>query len=184
MAMTTLIVDDEADARARLTRMLEAHCEIVVIGEAQDGLEALEKIEELKPDLLFLDIEMPGLHGFDVLRSIPQDVPVPLVIFVTGYDQYALAAFESNALAYLMKPVDPDRLALAVERAQKLLASGDKKEVERKNILRAARESSRTLRQIVCRKGGRMVLVPVEQVLWFKVEAGIVKAKTSTSPTG
>src|SRR3981081_3583283 len=116
MAMRSLIVDDEADARARLARMRKDHSEVVVVGEARDGLEALEKIEELKPDLLFLDIEMPGLAGFEVLRSIAPDVPLPLVVLVTGYDQYALAAFESNALAYLLKPIEPDRLALAVER--------------------------------------------------------------------
>jgi two-component system LytT family response regulator len=177
--MRSLIVDDEADARARLARMLKDHSEVVVAGEARDGLEALEKIEHLKPDLLFLDIEMPGLSGFDVLRSIARDVPLPLVIFVTGYDQYALAAFESNALAYLLKPVEPDRLALAVERAGKLRASTDKREVERKNVLRVAREAPGVLRRIVCRKRDRMVLVPIEQILWFQVEDGIVRAKLS-----
>src|ERR1041385_3912512 len=107
--MRTLIVDDEESARARLGRLLEAHPGIVIAGEARDGIEALGKIEELHPDLLFLDIEMPGLNGFEVLHSIPGDVTMPLVIFATGYDQHALAAFEANALAYLLKPVEPDR---------------------------------------------------------------------------
>ncbi len=104
--MRSLVIDDEADARARLIRLLGAHPEVAVIGEAQDGLEAIEKIEELRPDLLFLDIEMPGLKGFEVLRSIPSAIEIPLVIFTTGYDQHALAAFEANALAYLLKPIE------------------------------------------------------------------------------
>src|SRR5215813_12729563 len=162
--MRSLLIDDEPDARARLTRMLRDHTEIVIIGEAQDGLEALEKIEELQPDLLFLDIETPGLTGFEVLQSIPKAVPLPLVIFVTGYDQHALAAFEANALAYLLKPVEPERLAQAVERAKKLSAASEEHDREREHILRVARESPKVLRQIVCRRRDRVVLVPPEQI--------------------
>jgi len=178
--MRSLIVDDEANARARLARMLQRHAEIAVIGEARDGLEAVEMIERLQPDLLFLDIEMPGLNGFQVLGSVTE-VPLPLVIFVTGYDEHALAAFEANALAYLLKPVEPDRLALAVERALKLTASASEREREheRTNIRRVVQESPDTLRQIVCRRQGRIVLLPAEQILWFQVEDGLVKAKTT-----
>lgn len=174
--MKSIIVDDEESARSRLRRLLSAHPGIVVVGEAQDGLEAVQRIEELQPDLLFLDIELPGLTGFEVLQSIPQTVTLPLVIFVTGYDQHALAAFEANALAYLLKPVEPERLAQAVERASKL--SGVTRDREREQILRMARESPRVLRQIVCRKRDRLVLMQPEQIFWFQVEDGIVKAHT------
>jgi two-component system, LytTR family, response regulator len=177
--MRTLIVDDEGNARARLGRLLKDHPEIVIAGEAQDGIEAVEKIEALQPDLLFLDIEMPGLTGFEVLRSIPSKVQLPLVIFVTGYDQHALAAFEANALAYLLKPVERDRLAQAVERAQRLNGFHNDRETERKNILRMAHETPKVLRRVVCRTRDRLVLLPVEQILWFQVESGIVKAKTA-----
>jgi len=177
--MRTLIVDDEADARARLTRLLKKHPELELIGQARDGLEAVEKIESLQPDLLFLDIEMPGLNGFQVLGAIPEKTALPLVIFVTGYDEHALAAFEANALAYLLKPVEPDRLAVAVERACKLTALAAEQEDEQANIRRLLRETPKVLRQIVCRKQGRVVLVPAEQILWFQVEDGIVKAKTA-----
>jgi DNA-binding LytR/AlgR family response regulator len=178
--MKSVIVDDEADARARLARLLKKHPEVVLIGEARDGLEAVEKTEKLQPDLLFLDIEMPGLNGFEVLRSIPEKIPLPLVIFVTGYDEHALAAFEANALAYLLKPVEPDRLALAVKHAHKLTAVTSEREEERTNIRRVVRESPKMLRQIVCRKQGRVVLLPAEQIFWFEVEDGIVKARTAT----
>jgi DNA-binding LytR/AlgR family response regulator len=177
--MRSLIADDEADSRARLVRMLGSHPEIAVAGEAQDGLEAVEKIEALEPDLVFLDIEMPGLTGLNVLRSIRPDVPPPLVIFITGYDQHALAAFEANALAYLLKPVEPDRLAVAVERALRLGAMSGEKEKERENILRAARATPETLRHVICRKHGRALLVPADQIAWFQVQDGIVRANTA-----
>ncbi len=177
--MKSLIVDDESDARERLVRLLKKHSEIILIGEARDGLEAVEKIERVQPDLLFLDIEMPGLNGFEVLRSIPEKIALPLVIFVTGYDEHALAAFEANALAYLLKPVEPDRLARAVEHAHKLTVLSGEREQERTNIRRVVRDSPKMLRQIVCRKQGRVVLLPAEQILWFEVEDGIVRARTS-----
>ncbi|HLK50853.1 MAG TPA: LytTR family DNA-binding domain-containing protein [Bryobacteraceae bacterium] len=177
--MRSLIVDDEADARSRLGRLLKSHPDIVVAGEAQDGLDALEKIEELQPDILFLDIEMPGLTGFEVVRSIPSKVPLPLVIFTTGYDQHALEAFQVNALAYLLKPVEPERLAQAIDRARRLNTYSEDKDAERKNLLRAAQDRSKALRRVVCRTRDRLVLVPVEQILWFQVEGGIVRAKTA-----
>ena len=177
--MRSLIVDDEAGARARLAKMLKKHPEIVVIGEARNGLEAVEQIEKLQPELLFLDIEMPGLSGFQVLGSIREEIQLPLLIFVTGYDEHALAAFEANALAYLLKPVEPDRLAIAVERALKLTTLACERESESKNIRRVVRESTKTLGRIVCRKQGHIVLLPAEQILWFQVVDGIVKAKTA-----
>jgi len=178
--MRALIADDEEPGRARLVRMLASHPDIQVAGEARDGLEAVGKIEEIRPDLLFLDIEMPGLTGFEVLQAIPRKTPVPLVIFVTGYDQHALAAFEANALAYLLKPVEPARLAQAVDRARKLSASGDASRGERERVRRVAREAPKPLRQIVCRKRDRLLLMQPEQILWFAVEDGIVKAHTPT----
>lgn len=178
--MRTLIVDDEADARARLTRLLAAYEEVTVIGEAQNGLEAIEKTEELVPDLLFLDIEMPGLKGFEVLRSIPPSTPSPLVIFTTGYDQHALAAFQANALAYLLKPVEPERLSTAVERAHRLCAQPADKKAEQDRLARATDQAPVMLRQIVCRKHGRALLVSAEEVLWFQMQDGIVRANTAT----
>lgn len=178
--MKSLIADDEPDARARLGRLLQSYSDISIAGEAHDGLEALEKIEELQPDLLFLDIQMPGLTGFEVVRSIPSKIPLPLIIFTTGYDRHALAAFEVNALAYLLKPVEPERLAQAVERARRLNAFTDDKEAERQSLLRAVQAAPKPLRRVVCRSRDRLVLVPVDEILWFQVEGGIVKARSSS----
>ncbi|MCX6628639.1 MAG: LytTR family DNA-binding domain-containing protein, partial [Candidatus Solibacter sp.] len=136
-------------------------------------------VEELRPDLIFLDIQMPGLTGFAVLQALPRKVAKPLVIFVTGYDQHALAAFEANALAYLLKPVEPERLAHAVERARKLGGTVRESAREHEHILRVARQSPKTLQQIVCRKRDRLVLTPPEQICWFQVADGVVKAHTA-----
>ncbi len=161
--------------------MLGNHPDVTIAGEAQDGLDALEKIEALRPDLVFLDIEMPGLGGLEVVRSIPVHVPIPLVIFATGYDQHALKAFEVNALAYLLKPVEAERLAQAVDRARRLSAAAESKDLEQRNLLRvASRPPENALRRLVCRARDRMVLLPVEQILWFRVEDGVVKAGSAS----
>ena len=110
--MTCLVVDDEKAARSRMCRLLASHPGVEVVGEASDGLEAIEKIERLCPDIAFLDIQMPGLNGFEVVRSLRGRPRQPLIIFVTGFDQHALEAFEASALAYLLKPVEPERRAL------------------------------------------------------------------------
>src|ERR1039457_1594935 len=112
--MKALIVDDERLGRAELRRLLEPHPEVEIVGEARDADEALAQIEQLQPDLLFLDIQMPGRSGFELLEQLDR---VPLVIFTTAYDEYALRAFEVNALDYLLKPVSPERLDAALARA-------------------------------------------------------------------
>lgn len=180
MQMKALLADDEASAHSRLRRLLQAHANLSIVGEARDGLHAVQQIEKLQPDVVFLDIEMPGLNGFEVLRALPPEAPAPLVIFVTGYDQHALAAFEANALAYLLKPVDPELLARAVERAARLNAFAAEKQQESDRVMRIARAAPLTLRQVVCRKHDRLLLIPPEQILWFEVESGIVKARTAS----
>jgi two-component system, LytTR family, response regulator len=129
--MKALIVDDERLARKELIKLLEEHSGIEVIGEAQNADEAFEMIENLNPDLLFLDIQMPGKTGFQLLEMLDS---VPLVIFTTAYDEYALQAFNVNAMDYLLKPIQPERLAEAIgkvmqkEKAKKeQQASGEKK---------------------------------------------------------
>ena len=124
--MKALIIDDERLARAELRRLLEKHPEVDIVGEARDAEEALQQIGQLEPELLFLDIQMPGRNGFELLEQLDR---VPLVIFTTAYDEYALKAFEVNALDYLLKPVAPERLAAAVAKLSgvraKSAVSGD-----------------------------------------------------------
>lgn len=178
--MKVLLADDETSAHSRLRRLLQAHEGLTVVGEARDGLQAVEQIEQLRPDLVFLDIEMPGLSGLEVLRSLPAEVPVPLVIFVTGYDQHALAAFEADALAYLLKPVDPEQLDRALARAARLHGFAAERQQEGERLRQIAQAAPVSLRRVVCRKHDRLLLLPPEQILWFEVESGIVKARTAT----
>jgi two-component system LytT family response regulator len=113
--MKALIIDDERLARLELRRLLAAHAEVEIAGEARSGEEALALIPKLAPDLIFLDIQMPGMSGFDLLERLED---LPQVIFTTAYDEYALKAFEVNALDYLLKPVAPARLAAALARVR------------------------------------------------------------------
>jgi two-component system LytT family response regulator len=119
--MRVLIVDDERPARDKLRRMLAAEPDISAIEEARDGVEALDMLPAFAPDLLLLDIQMPEISGLDVAASLP--APAPLVVFVTAYDDYAVRAFDANAIDYLLKPYDQPRLQRALQRARDRLAA-------------------------------------------------------------
>ncbi len=176
--MRILLVDDEASARRRLVRMLGVHTDAEIVGEAGDGLEALHLCDTLQPDLMFLDVQMPELEGFGVVRALPPAPAAPLIVFATSFDQHALAAFEANAIAYLLKPIEPARLAAAMERARRLLVSDTERVEDERRIQSAA--FTRRLQRLVCRKGRSIVLLEPEQILWFYIDGGIVKARTAT----
>jgi DNA-binding LytR/AlgR family response regulator len=179
--MKSLIIDDEPSARARLSRMLAAHSSVVgMIGEARDGLEALEKISGLRPDLVFLDVQMPGLNGFQVLQSLPEDVALPLVVFTTGYDQHALAAFEANAVAYLLKPVEAERLAQVIDRAWRIHSFEDQRGAVRRTLSSLIQNAPAPLQQVVGRKRDRFFLLSPEEIIFFRADGGIVRAYTAT----
>lgn len=127
MTLTALIVDDESLARRGLKHRLDALGSVTIVGEASNGFEACEMISELSPDLVFLDIQMPGMSGFELLEKLQGD-NLPLIIFTTAYDQYAVDAFKVHAIDYLLKPVESDRLAEAVNRAAQRLSLEDTKE--------------------------------------------------------
>jgi len=120
--MRALIVDDEAPARHKLRRMLAAFADVEVVGEASDGSAALELAAQLKPDVMFLDVQMPEVDGFDVAASLPDDGPA--LVFVTAFDRYALQAFDTHASDYLLKPVEPERLERAIQRLRTSARSG------------------------------------------------------------
>lgn len=118
--MRALIVDDEPLARRGVFLRLQKFADIKIVGECGDGLSAMKKILELSPDVVFLDVQMPGMNGFEVLRSLPKK-NLPGVIFLTAYEQHALKAFEVHALDYLLKPVDDERFAATIDRARRLM---------------------------------------------------------------
>ena len=122
MKIRALIVDDEPLARQRVRLLLSEEADVEILGESEDGIEAVAQIEAGKPDLLFLDVQMPEMDGFELLRRVPQDL-LPVVIFTTAYDEHALQAFDAHALDYLLKPFKPERFKQAVQRARELIAN-------------------------------------------------------------
>src|SRR5437764_7033603 len=125
MPLSTLIVDDEQLARDELAYLLQSVGDVNVAGTGKNGLEAVSLIREHNPDLVFLDVQMPGLDGFGVIKKLSaQKVPLPQIVFATAYDQYAVKAFEVNAVDYLLKPFDKKRVAQSVHKARKNLSGG------------------------------------------------------------
>jgi DNA-binding LytR/AlgR family response regulator len=175
--MRTLVVDDEKLARDRLTGFLRSIPDVEVVGEATNGVEAVERITESRPDLVFLDVQMPGMDGFDVLRTIGP--PVPQVVFATAYDEYAIRAFEVEAVDYLLKPFSRARVEEALGRVRNRRAKG-KTNVDIDAVLKRLADSRKeNLRQVPVHAGKRILLVPVEDVLWFGVEYRLVYAHTA-----
>jgi two-component system LytT family response regulator len=156
--LRTIVVDDEELARKVMRELLSAHEEIEVIAECKNGLEAVKAVGEHKPDLLFLDVQMPKLTGFDVLELVGPDVPV---IFVTAYDEYAMKAFEVHAIDYLLKPVGKDRLATALKRLQKRPAQ---KIAEPAELVAAARPAGQFAERLVVKDGTKVTLIPVAKL--------------------
>jgi len=164
MSTTCIIVDDEKLARDLLKEYLENYPEIEVLGEADQGTDAVEKIDKLKPDIVFLDVQMPGMTGFDVLEDIEHE---PYVIFVTAYDQYAIKAFEKNAVDYLLKPLDEERFRNAVNRALK------RKTLEHSSIedLLSSMKSERKGTydtHIFVQKSEKLFNLPVEEIVYLE----------------
>ena len=154
--MKALIVDDERLARVELKRLLQPFKDINVVGEAVNVEDALEKITQLSPDLIFLDIQMPGKSGFDLLEELDS---VPTVVFTTAYDEYALKAFEYNAMDYLLKPIEPKRLE---ETVKKLIEQGKKESYSADNTKTLTEKD-----QVFVKDGDRCWFVKLETVRLF-----------------
>ncbi len=170
----TLVVDDEQPARERLKQLLAAHADVEIVGEADDGVIAAEKIAELTPDLVLLDIQMPGASGLDVAASLGR--PRPAVIFCTAFDQYAVDAFELSALDYLLKPVNRARLAAALDRVRAATAApGRDRAIEQ---LTQARGLAPT--RFLARRGNRFRVVPANDVVAFVFVEGVTHLLTAT----
>jgi two-component system, LytTR family, response regulator len=156
-----LVVDDESLARSILIEHLTKLPNIEIVGQAANGFEAVKLAEELTPDLMFLDIQMPKLSGFEVLELLADRAPS--VIFTTAFDEFALRAFEVHAVDYLLKPVEPERLTTAVERAGQRMLSGQAS-APPSELSASARPPGRTLERILIRHEGRVHVLPVERV--------------------
>lgn len=173
MRLKTLIVDDEPIARKILREELESMQDVEIVGEADNGVAALEMIAERHPDLVLLDLQMPAMGGLDVVRNLKQGVRMPVIVIVTAYDKYALQAFDAGAVDYLLKPVGRERLAEAVNRAKRV---GNREAVERVAQLQEIGEqaaSSRTKR-IVGKVGDEYFLLGADEIFAFQAEGDLV----------
>jgi two-component system, LytTR family, response regulator len=161
-----LIVDDERLARRGVVLRLRKFKDVEIVGECADGLSAVQKIVELSPDVVFLDIQMPGMDGFEVLRALPKE-SLPNVVFLTAYEKHALRAFEVHALDYLLKPVDDERFAAAVSRVRKLGDSASRIRMAERILRMLGRDSERYASRFVVRVGSSIRIVHVEDTDWI-----------------
>jgi DNA-binding LytR/AlgR family response regulator len=168
----TIVVDDEKLARDRMNTFLRKIPDIQLVGEAADGASAIELIETQRPDLVLLDVQMPGTDGFAVVRALKDP---PNVIFATAYDEYAIKAFEIEALDYLLKPFSQTRLAAAVERVRQKIADGRARS-DAEAIARAAEPRRSYATQIPVHTARKILVVPTKDILWFAVESRLVYA--------
>jgi two-component system LytT family response regulator len=165
-----LIADDEELARHRIRDLMAEHTEFKIIGEASDGAEAVTMIREIEPDLVILDVQMPHLNGFEVVSRVGVD-HMPAVVFATAYDSYALQAFESNALDYLLKPIGAERLAVAIGRARSRIAQPAQERLDPKFVEWLARYSSPSTayrERISIREGSHLTPVRVADLIWIE----------------
>ena len=178
----TLIVDDEPLAREKIRMFLQRDPEIEIIGECVDGVHAVASIEESTPDLLFLDIQMPGKDGFEVLRTVGVD-RVAAVIFVTAYDEHALRAFEYHALDYLLKPFAANRFQDALTRAKSQLLSEPAEPFQKQlmTLLGSIDGDSRYIKRLVVKTGGRIVFLKVEEIDWIEAAGNYLTLHVGTA---
>jgi len=166
--MRALIVDDEPLARDRIRLLLERDTSVTAVAEARSGVEALEVIPRERPDVIFLDVQMPGLSGFEMLEKLTTK-PVPAVVFVTAHDQYAVQAFTFHAVDYLLKPVARERLKLALERAATRVQTHQPDDLSAKNaaMLADIRAGARVPERIPIKNNGRISFVNLQEIDWI-----------------
>ena len=188
-SLRTLVVDDEQLAREELCFLLGRIDEIDIVGQAADGVSALRLAGELRPDLMFLDVQMPGLTGFEVARRLAEAGLLPTLVFVTAFDQYAVDAFSVNAIDYLLKPVEADRLESAIERVRRRRASEEAAKLpltpaDLEKVIEAVQARQGRRDQLAIRVGERFVLVQAEEVVFASlVDEAIVVVTNTVSGT-
>jgi len=170
--ISAVVVDDETLAREVLREHIASHPDLSIVAECSNGFDAVKAITELKPDLVFLDIQMPKLNGFEVLELIDHD---PTVIFVTAYDQYALKAFEVHAVDYLLKPFSKDRFEEAIAHAKKNLERGSSEAIQK--IVATVRANDQPLERMLIREGSKVYVIPVEKIDYVEAQDDYISVR-------
>ncbi len=177
MSLRVLIVDDEPLARERIRALLAADSEVEILGECASGEDAVRAIRDHRPDLVFLDVQMPGMDGFETLAAAAAERTgaMPAVIFVTAYDEHALRAFEVHAQDYLLKPFDGARFATALERAKRDRARGGDVTARLTDLLADQERTRRTMRRLVINSSGRVLFLGVSEIDWIESAGNYVR---------
>jgi two-component system, LytTR family, response regulator len=174
-----VVADDEVLARQKLRQLLRDDHDIEIVGESATALETIELVRAANPELLFLDIHMPGMDGFDVIGALAneKECAAPRVIFTTAYDQYAVRAFEVNAVDYLLKPFTPERLHTAIQRVREQFQA---RQQESAPVNGGARAANFYTNRIVFKSRGRILFLPVSDIRWIGAEGNYVRLSTAT----
>jgi two-component system, LytTR family, response regulator LytT len=194
MALTALIIDDEALARQELQYLLERAGGVEVLAQGTNGIEAVELIRTHRPDVVFLDVQMPGLDGFAVLKKLlDRKMPLPQVVFATAFDQYAVRAFEVNAVDYLLKPFDRKRVSQTIEKAQARVTAqaepagvSQERDAKLDALLRLVEEQAQTQNpknntgKVIVRAQSRLLLVDQKEICFASIEGGTISVVTPT----
>jgi two-component system, LytTR family, response regulator len=172
----TVVADDEALARQKLRILLDSEPGILIVAECKNGKETLAAVQAYKPDLLMLDVQMPDADGFEVLKRVKAE-QMPIVVFTTAYDHYAIKAFEAHALDYLLKPFDQERLHDALERARMELLKGRDPDLTKRllALLADAKPQPQAEQRLVIKAGGRVVFLDVDEIEWIEAAANYVR---------
>lgn len=180
MKISALILDDEQPARDELAYLLKNFPEVDIVGQGKNGVEALSLVRELNPDLVFLDVQMPGLDGFGVIKKLlERNTRLPRFVFVTAYDHYAVRAFEVNAVDYLLKPIERNRLETALQRVRGMMEASESafQKLDRLVHMIGDRPASPSSK-VVVKSGSRLVLVDSSDIVYATIEDGVISVVT------
>jgi two-component system, LytTR family, response regulator LytT len=184
MSLSAVIVDDEQLARDELAFLLKDVGDVQVVAQGKNGVEAVNLIREHNPDLVFLDVQMPGLDGFGVLQKlIDRKVPLPRIVFATAFDQYAVKAFEVNAVDYLLKPFDKKRVAQSVERARSKMQSAGATSDKFETLVRMLESQKPQNAKVLLKAMGRLFLINQKDICFASIEDGVITVATA-GPNG
>lgn len=179
--ITAILVDDEKLAREELSYLLKDIADIEIVGTGENGLDAVRLIENLEPDIVFLDVQMPGLDGLGVIRKLRErDIPLPYFVLATAYDQYAVEAFRLEALDYLLKPVEKERLVETLDRARRSLAVPD---VDSATTASRSEDGAASIvrKQLVVRSNNRNLIIDARELIYATIDDGIITAVSTTA---
>src|SRR5215470_10663301 len=176
MSLSAVIVDDEQLARDELAYLLKGVGDVTVIAQGKNGLEAVQLIREHNPDLVFLDVQMPGLDGFGVIKKLmDRKVPMPQIVFATAYDQYAVKAFEVNAIDYVLKPFDRKRVAQAIEKVRHKIETAGASDDQLGTIVKMLEQQQKPpAAKVLLKSAGRLFLVDQKDICYASIEDGII----------